>query len=477
MAKEVYMPALGMNQETGTLLRWLKAEGETVTKGEPLMEVATDKTDVEIEAPVSGILRNVTAKEGDEVPVGQVIALIAKPDEVIGAAPTATPPASAPVNPSAIPSTPTSPTPAAPSSAPANGAVAPITPVAARMAAEHGIDISRIQPAGGRIQKEDVLAYLAGQSEAKTEPNAESSGRVLASPKARRLAAEAGLDLSSLKGSGPEGAVLAEDVLSVERTGKIEPAKIEAVEVEDELQPEMLPPKAAPVTMPVGEPTLVPMSRMWKVMADRLTQSWTTVPHFFLARDVDAKRFKKWHRKAQERSHIKLTFTDLMVKLVAQALRAHPRVNAAWIDRRIVANDQVHIGLAVAVEDGLLVPVIRHADRLGLEEIAKARADLVARAQAGKLSVDELQGGTFTISNLGMFGIDQFSAIINPPQAAILAVGRIADRVVAVDGKPKVRPMLTLNLSSDHRVVDGARAARFLDNLAAIIEEPIRALE
>jgi pyruvate dehydrogenase E2 component (dihydrolipoamide acetyltransferase) len=219
------------------------------------------------------------------------------------------------------------------------------------------------------------------------------------------------------------------------------------------------------------------MSRMWKVMADRLTQSWTTVPHFFLARDVDAKKFKKWHNNAQERSKVKLTFTDLMVKLVAQSLRAHNRVNAAWVDGRIVANGAIHIGLAVAVEDGLLVPVIRNADHLGLEEIATARADLVARAQAGKLGVDELQGGTFTISNLGMFGIDQFSAIINPPQAAILAVGRIADRVAAVDGKPKVRPMLTLNLSSDHRVVDGARAARFLDYLAGLIEEPMRMLD
>jgi len=216
---------------------------------------------------------------------------------------------------------------------------------------------------------------------------------------------------------------------------------------------------------------------MWKVMADRLTQSWTTTPHFFLARDVDAKRFKKWHSNAQARSQVKLTFTDLLVKLVAQALRAHPRVNASWIDGRIIANEAIHVGLAVAVEDGLLVPVIRNADQLTLEQIAQARADLVARAQSTKLTVDELQGGTFTISNLGMFGIDQFSAIINPPQAAILAVGRITDRIVAVDGKAKVRPMLTLNLSSDHRVVDGARSARFLAHLAELIEDPMRLLD
>ena len=444
MAKEVYMPALGMNQETGTLLHWHKAEGESVTKGEPLMEVATDKTDVEIEAPVSGVLRNVTAKEGDEIPVGQVIALIAKPDEVVA------PPQTAPASP-------TSSTPAAPPTPPANGGGAAITPVAARMAADHGVDISQIQPAGSRIQKEDVLAYLANQA----APPVPQSGRVLASPKARRLAEEAGIDLATLQGSGPEGAVIAADVVAVPQAA---PSQFTAP------TPAASPPRT-------GESAEVPMSRMWKVMADRLTQSWTTVPHFFLARDVDAKRFKKWHSRGQERSQSKLTYTDLLVKLVAQSLRVHDRANAAWVDGRIVANAGVHIGLAVAVEDGLLVPVIRDADTLSLEEIAQARADLVARAQNGKLGVDELQGGTFTISNLGMFGIDQFSAIINPPQAAILAVGRIADRVVPVDGKPKVRPMLTLNLSSDHRVVDGARAARFLEHLAGLIEDPMRLLD
>ncbi|MCC6455111.1 MAG: 2-oxo acid dehydrogenase subunit E2 [Caldilineaceae bacterium] len=462
MAKEVYMPALGMNQETGTLLRWLKAEGESVTKGEPLMEVATDKTDVEIEAPVSGVLRNVTAQEGDEIPVGQVIALIAKPDEVIAppkAAAPAAPAASSPAIPAEAPSAPkpsASPAPAA--SMPGNGTVAPMTPVAARMVADHGIDVSRIQPAGSRIQKEDVLAYLATQTQ--------TGGRVLASPKARRLADEAGIELALIPGSGPEGAVLAEDVLA-------------AISVAEPLQPVLEPAEAERIAAPVyaGETSEVPMSRMWKVMAERLTQSWTTVPHFFLARDVDAKKFKKWHSKAQDRAQSKLTYTDLLVKVVAQALHAHARINASWIDGRIVANKGIHIGLAVAVEDGLLVPVIRNADRLGLEEIAQARADLVARAQAGKLAVGELQDGTFTISNLGMFGIDQFSAIINPPQAAILAVGRIADRVVAVDGKAKVRPMLTLNLSADHRVVDGARAARFLDAVAGMIENPIRILD
>ena len=448
MAKEVYMPALGMAQESGTLLRWLKAEGEAVTKGEPLMEVATDKTDVEIEAPASGVLRNVTAREGDEVPVGQVIALIAAADEVVsGSVPTVAPPS---------PVTQIQATPPA------------VSPVAARLAAEHGVDVSKVKATGGRIQKEDVLAYLAAQggSAGPLEPGV--GGRVPASPKARRLAREAGLELAALTGSGPEGAVLAADVEQALLTA---PATSAPVVVE--AAPAVSAPPVAPVTSGGAE---LPMSRMWKVMAERLTQSWTTVPHFYLVRDADAGQLTAWRAAVQPRVEAKITYTDLMVKAVALTLRRHARLNAAWVDGKIMTNGGVHIGLAVAVEDGLLVPVIRDADRRGLAEIAADRADLVGRAQAGKLSLEELQGGTFTISNLGMLGVDAFNAIVNPPQAAILAVGRIADRVVAVDGQPAVRPMLTLTLSCDHRVVDGARGAAFLDDLVAALEAPLRLL-
>ena len=438
MAKEVYMPALGMNQETGTLLRWIKAEGDSVTQGEPLMEVATDKTDVEIEAPASGVLRNVTAHEGDEVPVGQVIAVIAAADESL---PTATAPAA--------------PVPEPPPTPPVTAA--PVSPLAARVAARHGVDVGRVQPTGSRIRKEDVLAYVAARD---AKP---ATGRVLASPKARRLAQEAGLDLAALTGSGPHAAVLAADVVAAQTAS---PAPVAAP-----------PPVAAAETVAQPAPQTVPMSRMWKVMVERLTESWTTVPHFFLGREVEATALVAWQAAAQARREYKLTFTDLLVMLVAYTLRQHPRVNAAWVDGSIRANADIHIGMAVAVADGLLVPVVRHADRLRLDEVAAARADLVGRSQAGKLTPDDLTGGTFTISNLGMFGIDHFSAIINPPQAAILAVGQITDKVVAVDGQPAVRPMLGLNLSCDHRVVDGARAARFLDDLAAAIADPLRLLD
>lgn len=452
MAKEVYMPALGMNQETGTLLRWLKAEGEPVQKGEPLMEVATDKTDVEIEAPASGILRAVTAAEGEDVPVGQVIALIAAPDEVIAAPPVA------PLAP-AEQAAPARPTPILPPRQPAARASTArrgepsVSPLAARIAAEHGVDLAAVTPTGSRIQKEDVLAYLAAQP-------ASAEGRVLASPKARRLAAEAGVDLAGIAGSGPDGAVLAADVLAAAPA----PAPVRAAAG-----------TAAPGESASGEG--VPMSRMWKVMAERLSESWATVPHFFLAREVDASALMAWREAAQSRSEAKITYTDLLVKVVAGALRRHPRLNASWQNNGITANAEVHIGIAVAVDDGLLVPVIRYADQIGLGEIAGARADLVARAQAGRLAPDDLQGGTFTISNLGMFGVDHFSAIVNPPQAAILAVGRILDKVVPVNGQPSVRPMLGLNLSADHRVVDGARAARFLESVAAAIEDPLRLLD
>ena len=458
MAKEVYMPALGMAQTTGTLLRWLKAEGERVRKGEPLMEVATDKSDVEIEASASGILRNVTAREGDEVPVGQTMALIAGENETVP--PVASPPA------------PSTPTPAAPAPAASPVSVSPaVSPVAARMAAEHGVDVSQIKPSGGRVQKEDVLAYLAAQqaNQPPISPVQPGNGRTPASPLARRLAQEAELDITLLQGSGPEGAVIAADVQTALAQQLLTPT------VQPVLTSTSTPTVAQPLPV-AGEEVTIPMSRMWKVMADRLTQSWTTVPHFFLTREVDATRLIAWRTTMQGQVEAKLTYTDLLVKLVAAALQAHPRVNAAWINGKIVANANVHVGIAVAVEDGLLVPVIRDADTLGLNALAMRRADLVARGQSGQLGIDDLQDGTFTMSNLGMFGVDQFNAIINPPQAGILAIGRMVDKVVAVNGAPAVRPMMSFTLSCDHRVVDGARAARFLDYLAGLVEEPLRLL-
>ena len=458
MAKEIIMPALGMAQETGTLLTWHKREGDTVNKGELLMTVATDKTDVEIEAPASGVLRGVTLKEGEDAPVGQVIAwLLAAGEAIPGAKQNG-------------PAAPT--TPAAPAAQPAAAPTAslPATPVAARMAAEHGIDLRLIKASGDRIQKEDVLAYLAEQDKpAQPATSSTGNGKVLASPKARRLATEQGVDLATLTGSGPDGAIIAADVVAAAQAKPVAaPAVIEAA-----------PLTQSPITQsPAVQPTeAIPMSRPWRIMAQRLQQSWTTVPHFYLERDVNASALGQWRKALQARSSTKITYSDLMVKTVAAALRKHPRLNASWQNEQIIGNAEINVGLAVAVEDGLLVPVVHNADRLGLAEIAARRVDLVEKAQNGKLPPADLTNGTFTISNLGMFGVERFNAIVNPPQAAILAVGAIVDRVVPVNGQPAVQPMMTLTLSCDHRVVDGARAAQFLQTLISYIEEPLSILD
>ncbi|MDE0632101.1 MAG: dihydrolipoamide acetyltransferase family protein [Caldilineaceae bacterium] len=432
MPKEVIMPALGMAQDVGVLLRWLKSEGEIVTAGEPLMEVATDKVDVQVEAPATGLLTAVTAQEGDEVPVGQVIGLIAAEGEEIPAAPVAAEPKETP-------------------QAEKDGvAPLPSSPVAARIAAEHGVDLADVQGTGGRISKEDVEAHIRSTG---------SGSRVLASPKARRLARERGVDLATLVGTGPEGAVLAADV------------PLSALPAPEAPAPVVHTPAAV-------EPETQPVSRMWQVMAERLTDSWTSVPHFYLVREVNADQLINWRTilNANAADGAAITYTDLLTKLAALSLARFPRLNAFWDDGKILTNPEINVGLAVAVEDGLLVPVVHSADRLRVEEIAARRTDLVARADSGELTPNDFTGGTFTISNLGMFGVDAFNAIVNPPQAAILAVGRIADRVVAVEGQPAVRPMMTLTLSCDHRAVDGVRAAQFLDALVGMIEEPLRAL-
>jgi pyruvate dehydrogenase E2 component (dihydrolipoyllysine-residue acetyltransferase) len=440
VAKDVIMPALGMAQETGKLLQWLKSAGDSVTKGEPLMEIETDKTTVEIEAPATGVLANVTARVGDEVPVGQRIAIILAPGESAPPAPAERAAVAAPGAPTGQPTVVGQPP--APS-------VVRATPVAQRIAAENKVDLSQINSSGGRVQKEDVLAYLASKQTV-------GNGRLLASPKARRLAQEHGVDLRAVTGSGPEGAVVAADVLAASQAEVGYSAA------------------KTPVAVAADSGETLGVSRLWQIMAARVTQAWTTIPHFYLIREVNASRLKQWLVEVRERSTEKITLTDLLVRLTSSALGQHPRLNASWLNGRIVLNSQINVGIAVAVEEGLIVPVIHDSDKLGISQLAARRIALVAKSQAGKLAPDDLSGGTFTISNLGMYGVDAFNAIVNPPQAAILAVGRIADRVVPVEGQPGVQPRLTLSLSCDHRVVDGARGAQFLQTLADLIEDPLR---
>ncbi len=364
----VIMPALGMAQDTGKVVRWLRAEGDAVERGEPLLEIETDKVTVEIEAPASGALAGICAAEGDDVPVGEAIAWVLAAGETLDAVPVAVAPAAVLEVPAAVP-----------------------------------------------------------------------ARRALASPKARRLAASRGVDLAAIRGSGPGGAIIAADI---------------AVE--------------EPV---VGPPELV--GSVWRVMAERTTASWQSVPQFHLRRDVDATRLQSWRDVARSKPGGEaVNITDLLVKVVAESLRRHPRVNSSWRAGELVPASRVNVALAVATAEALVVPVIHDADRLALPELAARRKALVAAARAGELRPADVSDGTFTISNLGMFGVDSFDAIVNAPQAGILAVGRIADRIVALDGAAAVRPVLQLTLTFDHRVVDGARGAAFLDSLATLLEEP-----
>lgn len=433
MPANVIMPALELAQETGKVVRWLKAPGDTVTKGEAILEIETDKVTVEIEAPASGVLGSVTAREGDVVPVGQTIALIVAPGDA---------PASA---------------------APAAGAEAPrgagasskasavkASPLARKIAAEHGVDLAQVRTPSGRVEKADVLAYVESRS-GSAERNGAAIRLTAASPKARRLAAERGIDITAVRGSGPDGAVIAADVATAPAAHRAD----------------------APA---LARPEPVGVGTVWRIMAERMTTSWTTAPHFYLVREVSVGRLVSWREVAARQTGARITYTDVLVKLVAATMARHPRVNVSWKDGAIVPNAEIGIGLAVAIEDGLVVPVIHRADSLGLAEIAARREDLVSRAQAGKLRPADIQGAGFTISNLGMYGVDAFSAIVNPPQAAILAVGRITDRVVALHGQPVVQPTMMLTLSCDHRALDGARGAQFLGALADLIEEPLALL-
>lgn len=431
---QVILPALGMSQDTGKIITWLKASGEQVTKGEPLVEIETDKATVEIEAPADGVLDQIVAGPGEEIPVGQVIATILAPGEKAASAGEAIHVSrSSPGEHTRQPSLPAS-------------------PLASRIAAEHNLDLSLVQAEGKRIQKADVMTYLRNQQVAhKQQPNtpiAQTTPRLtMASPKARRLAAEQGKNLAQIKGSGPGGAVLAADVVSMPQVAAIH-------EKQDQ-----------------------PLSTIWRIMAERTTQSWTSVPHFYLVREVNASRLEAWYQHRRKHAAEQTSYTDLLVKIVALALRTSPRLNASWSEGTLYLEQDIHIGLAVATEHGLVVPVIHQADTLSLQEITRRRRDLVARALARKLRPEDLREATFTISNLGMYNIDAFNAIIQPPQVAILAVGRIAERVVSVQKQPMVQPTMMLTLSCDHRAVDGALGAKFLSLLADLIEEPLGLLQ
>jgi len=410
MAISVVMPALEMAQETGKLVSWKKKAGDQVKKGEMLLEIETDKAVVEIEAQGDGILGGVTAKEGDVVPVGQTIAWLLKPGE----------------------------------QPPANVAAAQT----------------------GRKMDSAPAAAAATAAPAAPEPVSAAGARI--SPKARRLAREHGVDIATLRGSGPGGEILAEDIMKAAAGGAPSASAAQAPPAAASARP-----TSPPSVAPSGSPDAV--SSIGRIMAERTTQSWTTVPHFFVTREVDATALNatraRWIPIIEKSHGVKVTHTDFIVAAVARALHLHPRMNGSWANDKITLNSHVNVALAMAVENAVVTAVIKDTDRIGLGDIAKQRKELAERARANRLQPADITGATFTISNLGMFNVDAFTAIIVPPQAGILAVGAIADRVVAANGMIGVRPTLNVTLSSDHRVVDGARAAAFLNDVVLSLNE------
>jgi pyruvate dehydrogenase E2 component (dihydrolipoyllysine-residue acetyltransferase) len=421
MATEIKLPRLGQGMEAGTIVKWLKSEGERVEKGEPLYELDTDKVTQEVEADASGVLLKIAVAEG-EVPVGQTIAVIGAQGE--------------------------------------------------QLPSDDGVPEAAEEEGSRGPARDDERRR--GKAASPSTPKADGSqpvrldtagGRVKASPLARRIARERGIDLAAVAGTGPEGRVVAEDV---ERAAAAAPAgapPVAAVSVPSAPEPQ------------TGEVQVEQLSSMRKTIARRLTEAWQA-PVFQLGVGVDMERAQAVRAKLVDlhAEGAKPTLSDLLTKVCASALMRHRDVNALYKDTAIELHPTANVGIAVAVPKGLVVPVIRSADRLSVQEIADARAELVDRARNGRLQQADLEGGTFTISNLGMFGIERFVAVLNPPQAAILAVGSVEDKVVAVDGQPIVRPRMELTLTCDHRAVDGATGAQFLTTVKAFLEEPGLAL-
>jgi pyruvate dehydrogenase E2 component (dihydrolipoamide acetyltransferase) len=412
MANEVKLPRLGQGMEAGTITKWLKSPGDTVEKGEPLFEIDTDKVTQEVESDFAGVLLKITLESG-EAPVGQTIAYIGKAGEEV--ADTEEPD-------------------------------------------DKGAPESAEKPAKAKKREPEREQGRAAAAEAAERVESTASapsngGRIKASPLARRIARERGIDLASLSGTGPDGRIVAEDV---ERGESSRPS--------------------APAAVPTGDIESVPLTNIRKTIARRLTAAWQA-PVFQLTVSADMTRAAELVARNRELNpDVRVTVTDLLAKVCAQALMRHRDVNVQYTEDALLKFPTANVGIAVAAPQGLIVPVIRSVERLSLAEIGSARGDIVSRARENKLTAQDLEDGTFTISNLGMYGIEQFVAVINPPQAAILAVGATLDTPVARNGAMEVRPMMTMTLTVDHRAVDGAAGADFLRTVKQFVEEPALAL-
>jgi len=440
---KVEMPKMGDTMETGKILNWIKKVGDVVKKGESLAEVETDKVNIEIESFYNGILRKILVAEGESAPIGAPIALIGSPDEPLpedGKGKSGGAPAKEVTRSS-------------------NGATKMAAPAQASTAA----------PAVGPLQQAIAAPAAVDTATIERAP----TERIFISPLARRLATEHQLDYSHIQGTGPNGRIIKMDVeAALARQPLVAPAAPAA-------QPmPVLEPVAVPAAVAAGEVVEIPLTAMRRTIARRLSQSMQTAPHFYMTSVIDTGKLAALRQQineyaAHETEPVKVSFNDLIIKAVARALVLMPQVNVSFAEDRLLQKKQVHVGMAVALEQGLIVPVIRNADQRGILDIAREAKRLAEAARIGKLRPEEFSGGTFTVSNLGMFDVDSFTAVINPPESAILAVGSITPTPVVQDGQVVVRDRMKVTLSADHRAIDGATAARYLQQVKRLLEEPL----
>jgi len=440
MATQVIMPKLSPTMEEGQLSRWLKKEGDKVSMGEPLAEIDTDKATMEMQALGSGVLRKILIQEGESAPLGQLIAIIGEPDEDISAlmaqsGSNQSPKAVAPAGPTKEPNE------------PGPGLTAVPEAAAPRVASGNG-----------------------SQEAAQVETS--SSGRLIVSPLAARMAAESGIDLRSVSGSGPGGRIIKRDVEQLisgskaTSTATQTPTRhLRAVEPS---------PFQKSATAQASAYRDEPASEMRRTIAKRLVTSLGPVPHFFLTTEIEMDRAAEMRKGINELDpELKISINDIIIKVAAAALMQHPQVNASFQDKVVRFYEHADIGVAVAIEEGLITPIVRAADQKSLSEIAVEVRDLAERARHRKLRPEEYLGASFSVSNLGMFGIDEFTAIINPPEAAILAVGAMSQKPVVRNNELVIRQMMRVTMSCDHRVVDGATGAKFLQTFKKILENPL----
>jgi len=431
MATNILMPALSPTMTEGTLARWLKKEGEEVKAGDVIAEIETDKATMEVEAVDEGVLGRILVGDGTEgVKVNAPIAVLVEPGEKV----------------------------------PDAGSAAPPPPKAAPASA---------QPSPPPAAKEPTAAPKPTPARGNGQDASAAEGRIFVSPLARRMAQQAGIDLGGLKGSGPNGRIVKADIEAVVKGARPTPAPAEAPAP----APAARPPAPAPA---IAAPhRLVPNTTMRKVIARRLTESKQTIPHFYISIDIHIDALLKLRGDLNAKSPkegpgaFRLSVNDMLIKAAAVTLRRIPTVNASFTEDNIILYDDVDISVAVAIPDGLITPIVRKADQKGLAAISNEMKDLIARAKSGKLKPEEFQGGGFSISNMGMYGISEFAAVINPPQAAILAVAAGQQRPVVKDGQIVIATMMTCTLSVDHRAVDGALGSEWLAAFKSVVEDPL----